>query len=382
MLHILWMIIRFILIILGVLLALLLLALLLILFCPVRYRAAASNEEEDFRKIQGEAAVSWLFHGISVRIRMEDQKLSHSIKIFGIPLEKLTGFIKKLKNRKRKDKPKQQSPSRAKAPSPAAESQPGHTKPEDGPEPKSMTKSKDEVKSIPEPKDEPESIPESKDEPKSMAEPKDESTPRRESGSMPDKNTEPGSDAAAEYEAESDGQDPSASSDNESAPKSGIFSKIRNRIYGFLEKLKELKKIPETFRKIALTIRGVYAKIDWWKQFLTHPRTKEALSLVRGTLVKLLRHVFPTRIDGKLTFGSEDPSVTGTVLALFGVTMPLHKNCIEICPVFEGTNILKGNIRLKGRIYGVVLLKAAVQIYFNKNIKYVINRWKHKEDDL
>lgn len=378
MLHILWMIIKFILIILGVLLALLLLALLLILFCPVRYRAAAVKDEEDFRKIRAEAAVSWLFHGISVKIRMEDQKLSHSIKIFGISLEKLTGFIKRLKNRKRKAGPKQKPQTQIKTPSPALESQPELTKPEDRPEPKSIPEPKDEPGSISEPDVKPETISEPDVEPETISEPDVEP----EAESVPNTDSPPGPEAIAEPTDEKDARNPSALVDDEPAPKGRIFSKIRNRIHGLLEKLKGLKKIPETFRKIALTIRSIYAKIDWWKQFLSHPRTKEAISLVRGTLVKLLRHVFPTRIDGKLTFGSEDPSITGTVLALLGITMPLHKNCVEVCPVFEGTNILEGNIRLKGRIYGVVLLKAAIQIYFNKNIKYVINRWKHKEDNL
>ena len=47
--------------------------------------------------------------------------------------------------------------------------------------------------------------------------------------------------------------------------------------------------------------------------------------------------------------------------------------------IFDGENILEGEIFLKGRIYGVVLIKIAIELYFNKNIKYVIHRWRHKE---
>ena len=47
MLHILWLILKFILIVLGVLLGLLLLAVLLLLFCPVRYRAEIKKKETD-----------------------------------------------------------------------------------------------------------------------------------------------------------------------------------------------------------------------------------------------------------------------------------------------------------------------------------------------
>ena len=78
---------------------------------------------------------------------------------------------------------------------------------------------------------------------------------------------------------------------------------------------------------------------------------------------------------------STDPSVTGSVLAVLGMTIPLHKNCISVTPVFEDKNILEGNISMKGRIYGVFLIKTALELYFNKNIKYVIRRWKHKHKE-
>ena len=50
MLHILWLILKFILILLGIVLGLLLLAILLILFCPVRYRASGTKEKDDWKR--------------------------------------------------------------------------------------------------------------------------------------------------------------------------------------------------------------------------------------------------------------------------------------------------------------------------------------------
>ncbi|MFR0072952.1 MAG: DUF2953 domain-containing protein [Blautia caecimuris] len=88
---------------------------------------------------------------------------------------------------------------------------------------------------------------------------------------------------------------------------------------------------------------------------------------------------FQPEYRGQLTFGSSDPSVTGTVLAVLGMTIPLHKNCIAVTPLFEDRNVILGNIQIKGRIYGVVLCKnCSGDLYFNKNIKYIIRRWKHK----
>ena len=110
----------------------------------------------------------------------------------------------------------------------------------------------------------------------------------------------------------------------------------------------------------------LYDKISWWRAFVEHPQVQEAISLVWGDIKKLLRHISPTRTEG-------------SILAALGMSIPLHKNCIQITPLFEGGNHLEGYAKVKGRFYGVMLLKTALEIYLNKNVKYVISRWRHKE---
>ena len=168
-----------------------------------------------------------------------------------------------------------------------------------------------------------------------------------------------------------------------SMPEEKIQAEKKNKISVILDKLKEimdkLAQLPSMLGKIPLTIRRIYDKIDWYRQFVEHPRTKEAVNLVLDRSKKLLHHIFPKKIKGKVTFGSEDPSITGTALAVLGMTIPFHKNRVEVVPVFDNQNILEGNIKIKGRIYGFVPVKILAELYFNKNIKYIISRWKHKE---
>ena len=69
MLHILWILIKFILIILGILLGLALLAVLLLLFCPVRYQARAVKETGSFKEAARElgytqAGMSYLVNSL------------------------------------------------------------------------------------------------------------------------------------------------------------------------------------------------------------------------------------------------------------------------------------------------------------------------------
>ena len=129
------------------------------------------------------------------------------------------------------------------------------------------------------------------------------------------------------------------------------------------------QKDSEKMQSLALTIRNFCDKINWWKEFLDHPRTREALSFLWKNAKKLIYHVLPTRITGKITFGNEDPAVTGMVLAVLGMTIPFHKNKIEAAPLFDDENVLEGEILLKGRIYGIVVLTTAAKLYFNKKYK-------------
>jgi len=331
MLHILWILIKFILIILGILLGLALLAVLLLLFCPVRYQARAVKETGSFKETELEARITWLFHVIGVRFCFHNGEGKLVILFFGVSLETIKGWLKKLKGGRRKNSVSQTSRSKASQPEAhAAENFQDHA-------------------------------------------------PKTEAVLLENNTAEPQTGK------------PSAEKQEEnikSASKSGLitriweilskiirfpgnlWNKVISIIKGIIEKIKNIKK----------TISGITDKLGWWKEFLANEQTKAAISLIWKDVKGLLHHVLPTKLEGDVTFGCDDPAITGTVLAVLGMTFPFHKNRIHVNPLFDGENQLTGNVFLKGSIYGIVLIKAAIEIYFNKNIKYVINRWKHKED--
>ncbi len=318
LLHILWMILKIILIVLGILLMLLLLILMLVLFCPVRYRASAVKEGSEVKDIAAEGSVSWLFHGIWVKFYFTDGKFTHQIRIFGIALDQLKKikglFLRRKKNKNNKER--RQSPSGTTSSKQVSSQKPKETLP---------------VK---------------------------KAGPSAEKG----KQAQPAQPKLPEKEAP-----------GEEEKKQGIIDSIKNKIAAIQKKGKELKKIPETLKKL-------WDRLIWLKSLWEDERIQAALQLMKRELKKILKHVFPTKISGEVIFGSEDPAVTGLVLGILGITMPLHKNLIAVNPVYEGENILQGKVSLKGRIYAVVLLTACLKIYFNKNIKYALSRWKHKED--
>ena len=331
MLHILWILIKFILIILGILLGLALLAVLLLLFCPVRYQARAVKETGSFKETELEARITWLFHVIGVRFCFHNGEGKLVILFFGVSLETIKGWLKKLKGGRRKNSVSQTSRSKASQPEAhAAENFQDHA-------------------------------------------------PKTEAVLLENNTAEPQTGKPSEEKQEEN---------IKSASKSGLITRIweiLSKIIRFpgnlwIKVISIIKGIIEKIKNIKKTISGITDKLGWWKEFLTNERTKAAISLVWKDAKGLLHHVLPTKVEGDVTFGCDDPAITGTVLAVLGMTFPFHKNRIHVNPLFDGENQLTGNVSLKGRIYGIVLIKAAIEIYFNKNIKYVINRWKHKED--
>lgn len=362
LLHILWLILKFILIVLGVILGLVLLAVLLVLFCPVRYRAAAEKKgERNFRESSASFRVSWLFHLLIFDGVFENRAVHYRIRIFGIPLD----FLQKLL--KGRGKKKSRAGERAeKTPAPKA------VRPPEEISRGEETRQPEEV-----PRGEETGQPEVVSRAEELVQP-EELSQREEPGHA---------EALSQKEEEKQPEiiHPREEPPNQNAHewKPSKWETIKNILTAPVRLWKKLAAAVKGFfgkiRKIALTIRKLYDKMNWWKEFFGHPRVQEALSLVWGDAKKLLCHVMPTKTEGSIVFGCEDPAVTGSILAFLGMSIPLHKNRIQVTPLFDGGNYLEGYVKLKGRIYGWIFVKTALEIYFNKNVKYVISRWKHKE---
>lgn len=308
MLHILWILFKFILILLVILAVLILLTIALILFCPVRYQAVISKEAGSFQNSSISTRISWLFGMISLRLNLQNGKSTQTdFRIFGIPIQKIKNIFPKHNIADSKQKSMDQQPDN----------------------PKDFPQSSEPIVNLPE-------------------------------------------------------SDISSASQSSTEKAESFFFKLGMKcrtIFDHINNfLKKIGKIPASIQTFTLTVQNLCAKIKSYQNFLDSPRIKAALSLIKKDFIKVLTHVLPTKIKGKIIFGSTDPSITGSILAILGMTMPIHQNCISVIPIFEDRDMLDIHASVKGRIYGFVLLKTAAELYFNKNIKYLIRRWKHKED--
>lgn len=329
LIHILLGLLKIIGILLLVILSLILFIILSVLFVPVRYQAYGHRDSEVSKAT---VRVFWLAHLISCKASYDsrEKKTKWSVRIFGISIQKVLAWKKKKKDTKRKNRQKEVQ-----------------TK-----EIQTKEKPVKETESILKPIEIQENV---EQEPNQEAE-----KPERKVKKV--KNMEQKPDKVERIE--------SKEKQEKKVDKQLPISVLRKK----LKKIIEIpKKILQKIKKIRLTVRGVCDKISEIRTFLESEVFLNVKTLVLGEVKKLGIHILPRKVQGEIEFGFEDPSLTGRVLAVAGLCYPLYGESIKITPYFN-QKILEGEIKLKGRIRGIVLLKSALKVGFNHEVREI---WKN-----
>lgn len=360
------------LILLG-LIGLLLVLLLLVLLVPIRYQAEVS-----FDKVpRGKAGVSWLCHIFSVRAVYEE-KLMFRVRVLGFSVfqkEKVLG------NTKAHTEEEAQR-----------ESEPGSVKPPQ--EPEAAKKEQSRKPEVPRKEfSQEEEIPK-KEFPQEEEIPKKESLREREianqeTAKRPEVVTEdlPGAKETAQRECQkalkgSESKEEERTGSNQESPGAGKShaasgrkrrkKKKTNKNTGFSFS-RIYDKLKEKLRRIFRRLTELKEKKDRWIAFLKDPANQRTYRLLKRQLFKLIRHILPQKISGRICFGFEDPAKTGQILAIISPFYAWYARRVEVIPVFE-ESLLEGELRLRGRIrIGSVLGMAAVTL-FDKNFRALLKK--------
>lgn len=155
-------------------------------------------------------------------------------------------------------------------------------------------------------------------------------------------------------------------------PKGNPIKKLWNAI---VEKCRSLR---DAFFRFLDAVRNLWRKMNMWKSFMGDVHTGAAFQLTWQQLLRLLRHAGPQKWKGSVTLGFENPAATGQALAALGVAYPIHRGRVQVNPVWDRA-VLEGQIFVKGRVFGVILLHMGGKLYFDKNVKYVVNWFRQQE---
>ncbi len=320
MLHMTVLILKIIGIVLLSLLGLLLLLIALVLFVPVRYRLSVDAD----KGVRARAQVSWLLHLLHATASYENG-FGAVIRIFGIPVKRIPGA--------------------------------GGAGETEGAAKKGRRASK-----------------------KTKKEPEEQEGPAQasENGQGQD-----GTAQASENEQEQDGAAQSTDpAGDDSAGKKSVFRRI-GRFFAAIGRFFRavaafFHNLWYTIHNICDKIKGVTDRIGYVLDVIASEEGKNSIALVKRELGALLRHLCPTRLQGQLAVGMEDPAKAGQLAAIAGMLYPIYGNHISITAVF-GEKSLNGTLFLKGRIRIATLLRIAWRVYFNRDMRKFLHRLKREE---
>lgn len=144
----------------------------------------------------------------------------------------------------------------------------------------------------------------------------------------------------------------------------------------FLKKLFHiLKNIKYTINQIYDKIKHIISNIRYYIGIIESDSFKKAWQLCENQAVSLIKTILPRKIKGNFVIGTNDPASTARILAIQGILYPITGNHILITPDFD-RSIIEGDFSIKGKITVFKVLKTAIKIYFNKDLRRVIRLFK------
>ena len=328
--------------ILGIILLVLLVIVFSVLFVPVRYRLEGEKSSSGWSEANGKVKVSWLLHLIHLRIQYQEKELDWECYLFGVPLKKAGAAVREWKKKRRKKKVQEQKERRKKA-----------VQQKNEPEKRTAAKKKGQEKPL-------------------QIEEKTRTAAKEQKST--EKQTNPEKSKTAAPEAKKTEIETAERKQQEKEKVSDKLSRFWNRCKKIVGSILEFSgKLKKKLTNIRLTFWGFYDKIKQWRTLWNEESTLAALHFLTEKGRKLIRHVLPRKIRGSITFGCEDPALTGQILGAVAIAYPLYGKGVAVYPRFE-EKILEGQLQMKGRIVVACLLWQAWKIYRNPDVRKTLKK--------
>lgn len=328
--------------ILGIILLVLLVIVFSVLFVPVRYRLEGEKSSPGWSEANGKVKISWLLHLIHLRIQYQEKELDWECYLFGVPLKKAGAAVREWKKKRRKKKVQEQKERRKKA-----------VQQKNEPEKRTAAKKKGQEKPL-------------------QIEEKTRTAAKEQKST--EKQTNPEKSKTAAPEAKKTEIETTERKQQEKEKVSDKLSRFWNRCKKIVGSILEFPgKLKKKLTNIRLTFRGFYDKIKRWRTLWNEESTLAALHFLTEKGRKLIRHVLPRKIRGSITFGCEDPALTGQILGAVAIAYPLYGKGVAVYPRFE-EKILEGQLQMKGRIVVACLLWQAWKIYRNPDVRKTLKK--------
>lgn len=196
---------------------------------------------------------------------------------------------------------------------------------------------------------------------------------------VPDEEGTSGREAISSQDADAPQNDIPPQTDSPSfGDRPGLFLRIRRKIGGIYSGFGEaIKKIKFSFLEICDKLRDIRDTAKKAARMIQDEQNRENIRFLFDCLKRTLRHIFPRKGHASLTFGFEDPSTTGQVLAWVSPFYPLYGNIVALQPVFDRA-VLEGEGDIRGRIRLFTLLRILIQIRRNPDVWNMLKKLRNR----
>lgn len=165
---------------------------------------------------------------------------------------------------------------------------------------------------------------------------------------------------------------------DESTPKEGRISRLIKKIRRLISHtFRILGKFKFLFKSLCDKLKHIKDQYEAVLAFFQDESNQETMKLILRQVKALFRHILPRKVQGQVTFGFDDPYLTGQVLAGASLFYAWYGQKIDFIPVFEEP-VLDGELKLKGRIRLGTLLWCCLRVYLNKNFRVLLKRWRNE----
>lgn len=138
-----------------------------------------------------------------------------------------------------------------------------------------------------------------------------------------------------------------------------------------------LEAIMERWNSLRAGWQKLAAKKEEILEFIKKQENQDTARLIVRQVKAVVRHILPRKVRGSITFGFDDPYMTGQVLSAASILYAWYGGHLQITPVFED-EVLEGEGFLKGRIRMGTVLILGIRILLNKNFRILLKRWRGK----
>lgn len=106
---------------------------------------------------------------------------------------------------------------------------------------------------------------------------------------------------------------------------------------------------------------------------LKAPETSETVGLVLSLTGRLIRHILPRKLEGRIGFGVGDEYTEGKILGYLSLLYPVYAGRFTLEPYWDEER-LELDIYAAGRLRLVFVLIMILKLFFNKKVRATVDR--------